>query len=118
MRDLLALSLACLCLCGTGCFVLDEIDKGQEEMRKHSPAAKNDPAEQANAKQGSDGGLSFAGLRKKGAGAIGDLSGRVEEALQPTLDPSNVVIRCQIEGRTEYTRKFDCQSRGGRVLGH
>ncbi len=117
MRDLLALSLVCFCLSGTGCFVFEEIDKGQEEMRKHSPAAKNDPAEQAKTEQGGGGLLSFAALRKRGAGAIGDLSGRVEKALQPAPDPDNVVVSCQIDGRTEFTRKFDCQSRGGRVLG-
>jgi hypothetical protein len=116
MRGLFALSLVCFCLLGTGCFVFEEIDKGQEEMRKHSPAAKIDPAEQAKAERGDGGGLSFAELRKRGAGALGDLSGRVEEALQPAPDPNNVVISCQIDGRTEFTRKFDCQSRGGRVL--
>ena len=116
MRVLLSVTIVCFCLSGTGCFVFDEIDKGQEEMRKHSPEAKNKPAEQAGAKKGGDGGLSFAVLRKKGAGALDDLSGRVEEALQPTLDPDNVVVSCDIEGRIEFTRKFDCQSRGGRLL--
>ena len=115
MRVLLSTLLVCLCLSGTGCFVFDEIDKGQEEMRKHSPAAKNKPVDQADAKQDGDG-FSFAGLRKKGASAFGDLSGRVEEALQPAPDPDNVVVSCNLEGRVEFTRKFDCQSRGGRVL--
>lgn len=118
MRDLFAALMVCLCFClsGTGCFVLDELDKGQEEMRKHSPQTKNDPAETAKAERGGESGFTFAGLRKKGAGALDDLSGVVEEAMQPTLDPENVVVRCQIDGRTEFTRKFDCQSRGGRLL--
>ena len=47
---------------------------------------------------------------------VDDLSGAVEEAMQPTLDTANVLVSCQIDGRTEFTRKFDCHSRGGRLL--
>jgi hypothetical protein len=116
MRGLLAFLLVCCCLSGTGCFIFDEIDKGQEEMRKHSPAAKNDPAEKDSAVQAGKGGISLTALRDRGAGVLGDLSGRVEEALQRAPDPDNIVVSCRIEGRTEFTRKFDCQSRGGRVI--
>ncbi len=113
MRELSTCLLVGLCLLGSGCFILDEIDKGQEEMRKHSPQAKED---RSSAENSDEGGLSLAALREKGAGALGDLSGRVEEALQPAPDPDNVVVTCAIDGRTEFTRKFDCQSRGGRVV--
>lgn len=115
MRGLFAFLLVCFCLSGPGCFVFDEIDKGQEEMRKHSPAAKNVPGENDSAKHEDEQGISLAALRDRGAGALDDLSDRVGEALQRAPDPDNVVVTCTIDGRTEFTRKFDCQSRGGRI---
>ncbi len=114
MRELSTCLLVGLCLLGSGCFILDEIDKGQEEMRKHSPEAKNQ-AKSAPEKD-ENGGISLAALRERSAGAIDSISGRVEEALAPEPDPDNVVVSCAIDGRTEFTRKFDCQSRGGQVL--
>lgn len=96
----------------TGCFVLDEIDKGQEELRKHSPEAKK----MGRVEKDESGGISLAALREKSAGAIEGISGRVEQALASEPDPANVVVTCAIEGRTEFTRKFDCQTRGGRVI--
>ncbi len=96
----------------TGCFVLEEVDKGQELMKQHSPDAnKVDRVEKDDS-----GGISLAALRERSAGALEDISGRVEEALAAEPDPANVVVQCAIEGRTEFTRKFDCQSRGGRVI--
>ncbi len=114
MRHWLTIALVCLLAGSGGCFVIDEIDKGQEEMRKHSPEAKNQ-AKSAPEKD-ENGGISLAALRERSAGAIDSISGRVEEALAPEPDPDNVVVSCAIDGRTEFTRKFDCQSRGGQVL--
>lgn len=108
--------LAVFCISGSGCFVFDEIDQGVAIMEHHSSAAKQAPAETDAAKKaGKDGGFSLASLREKGAGAFSDLSGRVEQALKKAPDPENVVVSCHIEGRVEFARKFDCQSRGGRV---
>ena len=107
----LVIALAALSF-GSGCFVLDEIDSGQEQMRKNSPEGKNI----ARVEKDAEGGISLAALRERSAGAIEGISGRVEEALAKEPDPSNVVVQCAIDGRTEFTRKFDCQTRGGRVI--
>lgn len=109
MRALLTVLLAGLTLSGTGCWVIEEINKGQAILEHHSPTPKNEPAEEA------DSGFSLAALKEKGAEAFKDISGRVEEALKKEPDPENVVVRCAIEGRIEYARKFDCQSKGGRI---
>lgn len=113
MRNLLVLALACITLLSSGCFVFEEIDKGQETMRKHSPQKKVE-----DVKVEPDDSMSFAALRERGMDALGSLSGRVEEALQTEPDPDNIVVNCDIEGRVEFTRKFDCQSRGGRIRVH
>ena len=114
MRGLSTVLLAGLCLSGTGCWVLEEIDKGQAILEHHSSAPKNKAAEEADGAK-SGGGFSLAALKERGADAFKDISGRVEEALKKEPDPENVVVRCWIEGRMEYARKFDCQSKGGRI---
>lgn len=96
----------------TGCFVIDEIDKGQAQMKKNSPEhQKVDRVEKDES-----GGISLAALRERSAGALQDISGKVEDVLAAEPDPANVVVNCAIEGRTEFTRKFDCQTRGGQVI--
>ena len=116
MRGLHTVLLMGVCLLGTGCFVIDEIDKGTAMMDYHSSAPKQATAEAGAARKGGAGGLTLAGLRERGADAFSDLSGRVEQALKKAPDPENIVVSCRIEGRPEFARKFDCQSRGGRVL--
>jgi hypothetical protein len=98
---------------GTGCFVFDEIDQGVALMEQHSSAPKTPKA--AAGKAEDDGAFTMAALKKKGAGALKDLSGRVEEAMKKAPDPENTMIKCRLEGRVQFTRKFDCQSRGGKV---
>ena len=110
MRHFITLAIVGLALANSGCFVFDEIDKGMAMLKKHSP-----PSNKQGEKVEGDSGLSFAALRERGQNALGDLSVKVEEAMAKAPDPANVVITCETEGRTEYTRKFDCLSRGGRV---
>ena len=101
-----------------GCFVLDEIDAGQELMKQHAPkdAAKAEPEEQPS-EEDSSGFLErakrfWAGLgsdRQGGRGAQTDTS--------PPPHPDNVLVRCDVQGRLEFTRKFTCHRKGGKVLG-
>lgn len=113
MRAILTLALICLSLSGTGCFILDEMDSGAAIMDKNS--ARGNAANAAAAEEAEEG-MTLSDLRARGAGALGVISGKVEEAMQSEPDPNNVVVSCSIDGRTEFTRKFDCQSRGGRLL--
>lgn len=114
MRGLSTVLLVCLSFLGTGCFVFEEIDKGMAIMEHNSPQ-KKPAAESGDTKNEAGGKLSLAALRKTSVELFNDLSIRVEEALKKAPDPEDVVVNCVIEGRTEFTRKFDCQSRGGRV---
>ncbi len=96
-----------------GCFVFDEIDSGQEVMRKHSSEGKKGAG-----KGDSEGGSGLASLKQQGADRFGNLQERVEEALRPQPHPDDIVVRCEIDGRPQFMRKFSCQSLGGRVLSH
>jgi hypothetical protein len=110
---LLAIGLVVVGLGATGCFVFDEIDQGQEVMRKHSRQGQEDASEGAEA---SEEGLNLAALKRSGTDRFGNIQERVEEAMKPERDPDDIVVRCRVEGNIQYMRKFSCQSLGGRVL--
>jgi len=108
---LLVALLASLC---QGCFVLEEIDKGQELMDQHSPRAREQAAEREEAD---------AAPRSARAGAKqeeGILDGlkkwwkKKREPAPPKRDPDDGVVRCQIGRTTQFLRKSDCMLRGGR----
>lgn len=103
---------------GTGCFVLEEIDKGHAIMDQHaSPERREAEAKKKAAKekeQESEGSL-LADLQ----GQVSNLGGWIEEVSEeapPERDPSDSVVRCRVSGRTQYLRKTDCRVRGGREL--
>ncbi len=115
MRSVLASLFLALVLCTgtTGCFILDELNKGEALQNQHSEhrGASSKQAAAAKGKQADSGGL--GGL---GAGAIGQLQEKLEEAMEREPDPDNTIIRCRQDGRVEFTRKFDCQAGGGQVV--
>jgi hypothetical protein len=117
MRSSLLILLLGLALCfgATGCFVLDELDKGNDLMDRHSGKKK---ARQKAGKEtpGGGSGVSIASLKEKGAGTFGQLSEKLEEVMKKEPDPDNVIIRCEVEGRVLYRRTFDCRSLGGQVV--
>jgi len=111
--------LACLLVLwlGSGCFVFDELERGEEILDKHASRerreaeARKKQAAEAEAEGGSEPSL------------VADLGGRVRtwwdernEPKAPEQDPDNVVVRCELRGQARFTRKFDCLSQGGRVL--
>lgn len=114
MRWILVVALlASLC---QGCFVLDEIDKGQRLMEQHSPRAREQAAKREEA---------AAAPRSARAGAKqeeGTLEGlkkwwkKKREPAPPKRDPDDGAVRCQIGRTTHFTRKSDCMLRGGRVI--
>jgi hypothetical protein len=115
MGRLIALVLAC-CVC-QGCFALDEIDKGQKILKKHSPRVRE--AEQAKAaapaakEQEEEGWLDRAGQL---AGGVKQWwSGRTDRT--PERDPDDVPVPCEVDGRMQFMRKSDCLIRGGTASG-
>jgi hypothetical protein len=96
MARVIVLLLACVF--ASGCFVFDEIDKGQKILEAHSPdkpAAA--PAENAPAAQGGAGWWANAKA----------LSG------SPAGDGDSQVVSCAIGKTTKFMRKGDCLSQGG-----
>jgi hypothetical protein len=93
-----AIVLLLACVFATGCFVFDELDKGQktmEELSPTKPAAA--PAENAPAAQGGAGWWANAK----------SLEGR------PTGDGEGQVVSCTIGKAMKFMRKGDCLSQGG-----
>jgi hypothetical protein len=98
----------------SGCFVIDEINAGQEIMDQHRPHGKK--AEEDAAKTGSPEDSSpglvarvkdwWDGLGPESGGATPRDSG-------PPPHPDNVLGRCDLGGSLTFMRKFDCQRKGG-----
>lgn len=111
MRRILVVALlASLC---QGCFVLEEIDKGQQIMEQHSPRARELKAQQEEAEAGPPASA------KREAGTLEKLKKwwkKKREPAPPKRDPDDVIVRCQIGGTMHFTRKSDCILRGGRAI--
>ena len=113
MRWILLIALlASLC---QGCFVLDEIDKGQQLMDQHSPGARKQAAKRKEAEEAPRSARAGA---KQEEGTLDGLKKwwkKKREPAPPKRDPDDGVVRCQIGRTTQFTRKSDCTLRGGRV---
>jgi hypothetical protein len=101
-----------------GCFVLDEIDAGQELMKQHQPkdAATAEPEEKSS-EDDSPGFLERAKRFWAGLGGDGQRGEGAHADDSPPPHPDNVLVRCDVQGRLEFTRKFTCHRKGGKVLG-
>lgn len=113
--------LLCIVLLGAlcqGCFVFDELDKGEELMRKYSP--KNAEAEASEpAPAPSSPAAEDAGAMALLTGLPGRVKGwwiELREPAAPERAAEDVVVRCELAERTQFTRRSDCIVRGGRVL--
>ena len=106
----LLIALAC-----QGCFVFDELDKGQQIMEQHSPKEIDEeeaaPAARPQRAARPEPGV-FAGMLEKAQGWW--QSAREPAAAERAAD--DTVVRCELGERTQFTRKSDCQVRGGRIL--
>lgn len=114
MRRILVVALlASLC---QGCFVFDELDKGQQLIEQHSPRAREKAAQQEDAGASP---LSARAGEKQDAGILARLGAWWKEKRKPAppkRDPDDVVVRCQIGRTMHFTRRSDCMLRGGRVI--
>ena len=103
----LAICILAAFVCG-GCFVFDEIDKGQEMMNTHSPdtgqaagPAKADSAEGAGKTARQRLAEYYAEQRANAAPP------------KKSDDPGDAIGKCRIGGSTKFLRRSDCQLRGG-----
>ena len=110
------IALCSIALLLGGCFVLDEIDAGQELMKQHQPKDAAEAEQQE--KPSEDGSPGFLDRAKRfWAGLGSDAQGGTQADDSPPPHPDNVLVRCDVQGRLEFTRKFTCQRKGGKVLG-
>lgn len=112
-RILLIALLASLC---QGCFVFDELDKSEQIVDHYSPAARKKAAQQEEAREASRS--AHAGTKQE-EGILEGLKkwwAKKREPAPARRDPKDVVVRCQIGGSTNFTRKSDCVLRGGRII--
>ena len=97
-----------LALATSGCWVLDEIDAAQE--------LNPSPKKKVEAKPEKGEERSFAQMLEGGTATLGEIKGKVHEAMKPPPDPDNTIIRCEVDGRSQFTRKHDCMALGGIVM--
>ena len=109
MRRRTPLALAALLGLSTGCFVFDEIDKGQKIMKQYggqTPHAQAAPAETAEPQE------------EEGPGLLARLEAfweKKREAPEPERSADDGIVTCQLAGSTTFTYQSDCLSRGGRI---
>jgi hypothetical protein len=112
MRNLVIVLAFVSCLT-SGCFVFDELDSGSELMDQHSRKKSEEPKPAPQA-SGSSGSSLLSGI--DAAGGIRMIQDKVDEAMAKPPDPNNTMVGCEVEGRLRYTRKYDCQALGGRLV--
>jgi hypothetical protein len=105
--------LLAVALANSGCFVLDEIEKGQELMATHSPdtpASASGQAESAEKPQTPRERLAeyYAKQRAKA-------KSRAEKTASADA-PGDAVGSCKVGGSTQFMRRSDCELRGGTFL--
>lgn len=111
----LAAALLAACL-ASGCFVVEEIDKGQKYMDQHADVDKRKAVEEEKA------AAEQAKKSDEGPGVTDRMRGWWEERQDdqaraadsgPGAHPDDKPGRCELNGSTQFMRKFDCQLRGG-----
>jgi len=116
----LSIALVCtgLALGGAGCFAFEEIDQGQEIMDQHFAGKRKAEEEKARRDEAT------RAPEEPAPGLVARVQARVQswwsgsetdapEPSGPPPHPDNVPGRCEIDGSTQFMRKFDCQLRGG-----
>ena len=112
MRRLGPLALAAALGLSTGCFVFDEIDKGQQIMKQHSG---HHPERQApdSAPEGAE-----PAQEDEGPGLLARIQAfwdQRHEKAEPERSPDDAIVTCDLGGDTTFTYQSDCLSRGGRI---
>jgi hypothetical protein len=109
MKLLLSLLVALLC---SGCFVVDEIEKGQAIMAAHD--GKENDADEAE-----EGSADAKGPPQTPRERLAEYYAKQRaQAPAPTksANPADDVGRCRIGNTTEFMRRSDCRLRGGTFL--
>lgn len=105
------LSLLCCAWLCSGCFVFDELDRGEEILDTNSArgAAVAEPEEKKHDSSSID-------LAKAGSEALGAVGAWWDDLRRPAPDPNDGIVRCRVNGDVQFTRESDCRSSGGRLV--
>jgi hypothetical protein len=93
----------------SGCFVIDEIDKGQKFLDDHSPKAKK--------KVETDDEKAAPVAGKKGA-IDAYFRAEEEDGTTKSFAPGEVsegIVACKLAGSTQFMKRENCSARGGRA---
>jgi hypothetical protein len=107
MKLLIPILVALLC---NGCFVMDELDKGEAILEAYD-GKPNDAEEKKSA--------SAKGPPKSPRERLAEYyAEQRSKAAAPTksLDPSDDVGRCRVGNSVQFMRRSDCRLRGGTFL--
>lgn len=98
-----------------GCFVLDEIDAGQEIMDQHRQGGSKAEAEDAEGGSTPEGGAPglVAKVKDWWSGLGSEPADSPERDSGPPPHPDDVLGTCDLGGSLTFMRKFDCQRKGG-----
>ena len=108
-RLLLILLIACLT---QGCFVWEELEKGEAIMDAHRPRNLDDEKESEAAAPAKDEPNLIASVSE----TLQEWWASATEPSAPERDPGDIPVRCEVDGRMQFTRKSDCRLRGGTIL--
>ena len=101
----------------TGCFVVEELDHGMEELDRYSANGREKNKAEAAAKGAAEEQAATAS-RLKEPGIRDKLAGWWREALEEETvapDPNDGIVKCEYRGTVRFTRQSDCELLGGRV---
>jgi hypothetical protein len=112
MRALI-IAIALVTCVTSGCFIADELDSGSKIMDQHSRKKAGEP-QQNTAASSSSGSKFLSGI--DAGGQLQKMKDSIDEALAKPPDPENTLVSCEVEGTIRYTRKYDCQALGGRLV--
>jgi len=119
MSRLVLIALASFWL--TGCFVLEELRKGDALIEQHSSRWREkkaaDEAAQAEAarEKAAKAGPPVDWAKTKDRLSEWWTEALEEEPIEP--DPNDHIIRCEVQGKVRFTRKSQCEIRGGQTTG-
>jgi hypothetical protein len=105
----------------SGCFIAEEIDKGDALIEQHSVGWRNKKKETQQAEQQA-AEADAKSQTAQAAGARPGVSDKLSEWWHDTVeeqpasvDPSDTLVRCELGGGTQFLRRSDCELRRGRA---
>jgi hypothetical protein len=105
----------------TGCFVFEEIRKGNEIMDQHAgPARRMKEAEEKSQAETAAANAAKSGPPIEWAKTKDRLSQWWDEVLEEEPiepNPDDPIIGCEVNGQIRFTRQSQCEIRRGRTTG-